>query len=86
MLIITGSGLVGAIAALGLRKDSSRLNWRVAAGSTLCLSEVESHLKINRAVDRPALAKALAPCRVHGATLVIAKLDRLARNINFTQT
>jgi DNA invertase Pin-like site-specific DNA recombinase len=69
MLIITGSGLDGAIAALG--------------PSNLCLSEVESHLKINRAIDRPALDKALAPCRVHGATLVIAKLDRLARNVNF---
>lgn len=33
---------------------------------------------------RPQLALALAQCRVHGATLVIAKLDRLARNVAFT--
>lgn len=33
---------------------------------------------------RPQLAAALAQCRVTGATLVIAKLDRLARNVAFT--
>jgi DNA invertase Pin-like site-specific DNA recombinase len=33
--------------------------------------------------DRPALAEALRLCRKHRATLVIAKLDRLARNVAF---
>lgn len=33
--------------------------------------------------DRPALAAALRLCRKHHATLVIAKLDRLARNVHF---
>ncbi|MAM87515.1 MAG: resolvase [unclassified Hahellaceae] len=32
---------------------------------------------------RPQLTKALAACRLHGATLIIAKLDRLARNASF---
>jgi DNA invertase Pin-like site-specific DNA recombinase len=41
--------------------------------------EVESGKKN----DRPQLAAALAACRKHKAKLVIAKLDRLARNVAF---
>ena len=42
-------------------------------------TEIESGKKI----DRPELDKALSTCRLHKATLVIAKLDRLARNAHF---
>lgn len=36
--------------------------------------------------DRPQLRAALTACRVHKATLIIAKLDRLARNVAFVST
>jgi DNA invertase Pin-like site-specific DNA recombinase len=49
--------------------------WRLVGEFT----EVES----GKRSDRPALAKALAACKRHKAKLVIAKLDRLARNVHF---
>src|SRR6516225_10953855 len=50
-------------------------DWKIVGEFT----EVESGKKS----DRPELARALAMCRLHGATLVIAKLDRLSRNAHF---
>lgn len=43
------------------------------------LTDVESGKKDNR----PELLKAIAAAKQHGATLVIAKLDRLSRNLTF---
>src|SRR5581483_7442988 len=41
--------------------------------------EIES----GKRADRPALSSALSLCRVHNAKLLVAKLDRLARNVAF---
>src|SRR3981081_1569158 len=47
----------------------------------LCAEHVE--VESGKNADRPELAKALAACRKHKARLVIAKLDRLSRNLAF---
>jgi len=45
--------------------------------------EVETGKGANALEKRPELRKALELCRKSGATLLIAKLDRLARNVHF---
>ena len=65
---------------LDAQREAIRTHLSGAAGELLAeYTEVES----GRLNDRPELAKALAACRLHRATLVIAKLDRLARNVAF---
>ena len=44
-------------------------------------TEVESGRKTDK--GRPKLKEALSLCRTYGAKLIVAKLDRLARNVSF---
>ena len=52
--------------------------WKLIAEFT----EVET----GKRADRPELQKALAACRKHKGKLIIAKLDRLSRNLAFIST
>jgi DNA invertase Pin-like site-specific DNA recombinase len=69
----SGLGLEAQQAAVADYLNGGR--WKLCAEFT----EVES----GKRSDRAELAKALAVCRRRKATLVIAKLDRLARNVAF---
>ena len=55
-----------------------------APGSLLAeFTEVETGKGANPLAKRPELRRALDECKKRGAVLVIAKLDRLARNVHF---
>jgi DNA invertase Pin-like site-specific DNA recombinase len=70
---IDGNGIAAQRKAVEDYLNGGR--WKLIAEFT----EVES----GKRSDRPELAKALATCRKRRATLVIAKLDRLARSVHF---
>jgi DNA invertase Pin-like site-specific DNA recombinase len=52
-------------------------------GGTWKLIQEFTEVETGKRNDRPQLAAALAACRKHKAKLIIAKLDRLARNVAF---
>lgn len=65
---------------LGLEAQREAVRSFVAGRAVVAeFEEIESGKK----ADRPALEAALRACRLHGATLVIAKLDRLSRSVTF---
>jgi DNA invertase Pin-like site-specific DNA recombinase len=68
----------------GLGLEAQRkavLDWLNGGRHTLVAEFVE--VESGKKNDRPQLAAALAMCRLHNATLVIAKLDRLSRDACF---
>ena len=67
---------------LGLEAQRAAVAGHLNGGDWQLVKEV---LKVEsgKRSDRPALAEALRLCRKHRATLLIAKLDRLARNVHF---
>ena len=70
--------------ASGLRIEAQRaaVAQHVASAGRQIVAEVVEAESGKRS-DRPELTRAIAACRAHRATLLIAKLDWLARNVAF---
>ena len=70
------------LSGLGLEAQRAAVKHFTAAGGHTLVAEF-LEVESGRKADRPQLAAALTSCRLHRATLIIAKLDRLARNVAF---
>lgn len=67
---------------LGLEAQRQAVENFLSGGEWTLLAEYVE-VESGRTGNRPELAKALAHCRAHRATLIVAKLDRLARSVHF---
>lgn len=73
------------VSGLGLEAQRSAVENYLSGGKWTLVQEVVE-VESGKRNDRPELAKALALCRIHRAKLLVAKLDRLARNVAFIST
>ncbi len=67
---------------LGLESQKKTVHDYLNGGDWKLVDEF-TEIESGKNDNRPELARALAACRVYGATLVISKLDRLARSVKF---
>jgi DNA invertase Pin-like site-specific DNA recombinase len=67
---------------LGIEAQRAAVLAYLNGGSWTLLAEL-TETESGKNSGRPELAKALAQCKLTGATLLIAKLDRLSRNVAF---
>jgi DNA invertase Pin-like site-specific DNA recombinase len=67
---------------LGLEAQRQAVSRHVAGAGGAIVAEFQE-IESGKKNDRPEIAAALAACRLSRAVLVIAKLDRLARNVHF---
>jgi DNA invertase Pin-like site-specific DNA recombinase len=67
---------------LGLEAQREAVARHVAGAGGAIVAEFQE-IESGKRNDRPQIAAALGMCRVRRATLIIAKLDRLARNVAF---
>jgi DNA invertase Pin-like site-specific DNA recombinase len=67
---------------LGLEAQQKSVRDYLNGGNWELIQEI-TEVESGRKSDRPQLTEALRLCRVYNATLIIARLDRLARNAHF---
>ena len=67
---------------LGLAAQRTAVNDLIVANDNKLIAEFQE-VESGKNRDRPKLAAALDHCRLTGATLVVAKMDRLSREANF---
>jgi DNA invertase Pin-like site-specific DNA recombinase len=73
------------VSGLGLEaQDAAVASYAQVAGGVILRAYTE--VETGKRADRPELGKALADCKRSKAVLVLAKLDRLARNARFLLT
>src|SRR5262249_32593924 len=67
---------------LGLEAQQQAVREHLNGGNWTLVGEF-TEIESGKRADRPKLAEAIKACRLRGAKLIIAKLDRLARNVAF---
>lgn len=67
---------------LGLEAQREAVTSFLNGGRWTLVAEIKE-IESGKNSNRPKLAQALSLCRIHRATLLVAKLDRLARNVAF---
>jgi DNA invertase Pin-like site-specific DNA recombinase len=70
---------------LGLEAQRQAIRNYLERGRSTLVAE-HTEVESGRRNDRPELQAALAGCRVHGATLLVSKWDRLSRDARFLLT
>jgi DNA invertase Pin-like site-specific DNA recombinase len=70
---------------LGLEAQREAVHRYLAGGDWRLIGE-HTEIESGKIRERPQLEAALEQCKLTGATLIIAKLDRLSRNVTFLTT
>lgn len=71
------------MSGLWLENQQSSILFYIRLNGGVLVEEVFIEIESGKENHRPVLMKAIEKCKVHGATLLIAKLDRLSRNLHF---